>query len=58
MTSAEHNDLMPTKKLEWVTPKISIMNADNTMGSRKALNQGEYTSRYNQANNGIGFGVS
>ena len=32
MTSAEHNDLMPTQKLEWVTPKISLMDAGNTEG--------------------------
>ena len=33
MTSAEHNDdLVPTQKLEWVTPKISLMDAGDTEG--------------------------
>jgi P pilus assembly chaperone PapD len=32
MTSAEHNDLMPSQKLEWVTPKISLMDAGDTDG--------------------------
>ena len=33
MTSAEHNDLMPAQeKLEWVTPKISLMDAGETDG--------------------------
>ena len=27
MTTADRNDLMPTQKLEWVTPKISLMGA-------------------------------
>jgi hypothetical protein len=27
MTSADRNDLMPTQKLELVTPKISLMGA-------------------------------
>ena len=31
-TSAKHNDLMPTLKLEWVTPKISLMEAGDTDG--------------------------
>jgi hypothetical protein len=33
MTSIERNDLMPTQKLEWVTPKISLMEPDNTAGN-------------------------
>ena len=34
MTSAEHNDLMPAtqEKLEWVTPKILLMDAVCTEG--------------------------
>ena len=34
MTSAEHNNLMPTQKLEWVTPKISLMDAVDTDGNK------------------------
>jgi hypothetical protein len=31
MTSADRNDLMPAQeKLEWVTPKISLMDAGDT----------------------------
>ena len=31
MTSADLNDLVPAQeKLEWVTPKISLMDAGNT----------------------------
>ncbi|MFZ4805441.1 MAG: hypothetical protein ACOYLI_12375 [Synechococcus lacustris] len=33
MTSADFNDLMPAQeKLEWVTPKISLMEAGDTAG--------------------------
>jgi hypothetical protein len=33
MTSADHNDLMPAQeKLEWVTPKILLMEAGDTAG--------------------------
>jgi hypothetical protein len=33
MTSTDRNDLMPAQeKLEWVTPKISLMEAGNTDG--------------------------
>ncbi len=33
MTSTDGNDLMPTQeKLEWVTPKISLMDAGDTEG--------------------------
>ena len=36
MTSADRNDLMPAQeKLEWVTPKISLMDAGDTSGSGK-----------------------
>ena len=33
MTSADRNDLVPAQeKLEWVTPKISLMDAGDTGG--------------------------
>ena len=33
MTSADSNDLVPTQeKLEWITPKISLMVAEDTEG--------------------------
>ena len=33
MTSADRNDLVPAQgKLEWVTPKISLMEAEDTEG--------------------------
>ena len=36
MTSADANDLMPAQeKLEWVTPKISLMEAGETEGQQK-----------------------
>jgi len=36
MTSADRNDLVPAQeKLEWVTPKISLMDAGDTDGSGK-----------------------
>jgi hypothetical protein len=35
MTSADRNDLMPAQeKLEWVTPKISLMDAGDSEGSK------------------------
>jgi len=34
MTSADHNDLMPSQKLQWVTPKISLMGTGDTEGKR------------------------
>jgi hypothetical protein len=35
MTSADRNDLMPAQeKLEWVTPKISLMEAGETLGNK------------------------
>jgi len=44
MTSADRNDLLtaPTaqEKLEWVTPKISLMEAGDT--ERKTLNTNEF----------------
>ena len=37
MTSADRNDLMPAQeKLEWVTPKISLMDAGDTSGKDTA----------------------
>ena len=42
MTSADGNDFVPAQeKLEWVTPKISLMGAGDTFGSGKKLNGGE-----------------
>ena len=38
-TTADRNDLMPAQeKLEWVTPKISLMEADETHGSTETTN--------------------
>ncbi len=35
MTSGDRNDLMPAyEKLEWVTPKISLMDAGDTEGGK------------------------
>ena len=37
MTSADLNDLVPAQeKLEWITPKISLMGAGDAEGSNKA----------------------
>jgi hypothetical protein len=38
MTSADRNDLMPAQleKLEWVTPKISLMDTQDTLGKPPA----------------------
>ena len=37
MISTDRNDLMPAQeKLEWVTPKISLMDAGNTDGKAYA----------------------
>ena len=43
MTSADRNDdLSPAQeKLEWVTPKISLMDAEKTEGSGKITKVGE-----------------
>jgi hypothetical protein len=39
------DDLMPAQeKLEWVTPKISLMGAEETEGSKPCPNCGEGTS--------------
>ena len=45
MTSADRNDdLSPAQeKLEWVTPKISLMEAENTEG--KNFNIQEFTTK-------------
>ena len=38
MTSADLNDLMPAQeKLEWITPKISLMKAEDTEGNKYAV---------------------
>jgi hypothetical protein len=40
VTSADRNDLMPgQEKLEWVTPKISLMEAEDTDGKRMQLTE-------------------
>jgi hypothetical protein len=42
MTSTDRNDLMPTQeKLEWVTPKISLMVGAETDGTNKQNVGGE-----------------
>ena len=41
MTTADRNDLIPPQdKLEWVTPKISLMDAGDTDGSNGKLQYG------------------
>jgi hypothetical protein len=38
MTSTDRNDLMPAQeKLEWVTPKISLIEAGETDGKRSSM---------------------
>ena len=40
MNSADRNDLVPSQeKLEWVTPKISLMDAGNTLGNKWGGNE-------------------
>ena len=49
MTSSDHNNDLVTsqEKLEWVTPKISLMDAENTEG--KITNPiREYTDEFSQ----------
>jgi hypothetical protein len=42
MTSADRNDLMPAQeKLEWVTPKISLMGGTGDTAGNKAGTEGE-----------------
>ena len=44
MTSAKRNDLVPAqKKLEWVTPKISLMEPLDTDGTGKRVGAFERT---------------
>ena len=46
MTSADRNDLMPAQeKLEWVMPKISLMDAGDTEG-KAAVYPKEGTIKY------------
>ena len=41
MTAADCNDLMPAQeKLEWVTPKISLMDAGDTEGKNFSTLEG------------------
>ena len=38
MTSTDRNDFVPAQeKLEWVTPKISLMDAGDTDGSKNVI---------------------
>ena len=43
MTSADLNDLVPAQqeKLEWITPKISLMDADKTAGAKQGMHTRE-----------------
>ena len=44
MTSADLNDLMSAQeKLEWVTPKISLMDAGNTKGKFTSGNEIDFS---------------
>ena len=44
MTSADRNDLMPPQeKLEWVTPKISLMGAGDTESGKVAFRLAQET---------------
>ena len=47
MNSADRNDLMPApaqEKLEWVTPKISLLDAGTTQSQTKAPQKNETTA--------------
>jgi hypothetical protein len=60
MFSTDRNNLMPAQeKLEWVTPKISLMDAVDSRGSKNAPNCGEgFQDHPNYGcveNNGIGI---
>ena len=42
MTSADGNDFVPAQeKLEWVTPKISLMDAGDTDGNKNPITNKE-----------------
>ena len=42
MTSADRNDLVPAQeKLEWITPKISLMGAGDALGNGKGNDPNE-----------------
>jgi len=56
--TVERNDLMPNQKLEWVTPKISLMEAGLTNGSGKVAFIAEVTNTAQATNPGAKFGVS
>ena len=54
MTSADRNDLMPAQeKLEWVTPKISLMGAEDTEAKKTY-----YLEQYFSFIPGVDFGPS
>ena len=44
MTSSDRNNDLVTsqEKLEWVTPKISLMDAEDTEGNKNLLRQAEF----------------
>ena len=47
MTSSESNDLMPAQeKLEWVTPKILLMEAGDTDGNKTFIGKQELTDLF------------
>jgi hypothetical protein len=47
MTSADRNDLMPAQeKLEWVTPKISLMEAGDTEGKNLYAKETDKENRF------------
>ena len=49
-TAADRNDLVPAQeKLEWVTPKISLMVAGET-DSKQLLNKWEINTKNNPSN--------
>jgi hypothetical protein len=52
MTSADRNDLVTAQeKLEWVTPKISLMGAGDTQGGKRVPNVKEVqTFHFSTAN--------
>ena len=57
MTSTDGNDFVPTQeKLEWVTPKISLMDAGETTGNKalQHLPEGKSPTTWNIPNLPIG----
>ena len=59
MTFANRNDLVPAQeKLEWVTPQISLMGADDTNGSTKVAGYDEGAQLYTPNGGGATGGPS